>query len=150
MNNTKPFAYLLGLACLLFAVSCATTDASKSQATAPGARRDILYVCNCGADCKCKTVATKPGKCGCGMDLKASRAVKVEQTDALLCACDLDCKCTVDPKDATKCGCGKPIRKVSLKGTGIYFCNCGGSCTCNTFSDKPDKCKCGMDLKKAE
>jgi hypothetical protein len=28
------------------------------------------YACNCPADCKCATISDKPGKCGCGMDLK--------------------------------------------------------------------------------
>lgn len=28
------------------------------------------YVCACGPSCSCKTVSQKPGKCGCGHDLK--------------------------------------------------------------------------------
>jgi hypothetical protein len=28
------------------------------------------YVCGCGSQCTCKTVSQKPGKCGCGHDLK--------------------------------------------------------------------------------
>jgi len=28
------------------------------------------YACACGASCGCKTVSQKPGKCGCGHDLK--------------------------------------------------------------------------------
>jgi hypothetical protein len=39
------------------------------------------------------------------------------------------------------------VKRVSLKGTGIYFCNCGGSCFCNTVSGEPDACKCGIPLK---
>jgi len=27
------------------------------------------YTCACGADCPCKTVSQKPGKCGCGREL---------------------------------------------------------------------------------
>lgn len=28
------------------------------------------YVCACGDACSCKTISQKPGKCGCGKDLK--------------------------------------------------------------------------------
>jgi len=28
------------------------------------------YVCACGPTCACKTISQKPGKCGCGSDLK--------------------------------------------------------------------------------
>jgi len=78
------------------------------------------------------------------------RVRKVEGDVALVCGCSADCKCTIDAAHPAQCGCGKPIRKVSLKGTGIYFCNCGGSCTCNTVSTTPATCKCGMALKKVD
>lgn len=128
----------------------------KAGMTAPAAsdqlaaRNDILYVCDCGATCKCNTLSTKPGKCGCGQPLAAYHVIKVEGDEALLCACGNNCTCAIDPKDNSKCGCGKPVKRVSLKGTGIYFCNCGGSCACNTVSDHPGQCKCGMQLKKVD
>ncbi|MBI5015461.1 MAG: hypothetical protein HZB55_08205 [Deltaproteobacteria bacterium] len=131
---------------LLFAWAGVAADAPQGA----DARRDVLYVCNCGPECKCNSVSTQPGKCACGSALKWSHVVKIEGNDALLCMCDEGCKCSIDPKDPTKCGCGKALKRVSLKGTGIYFCNCGGSCTCNTVSDKPGKCSCGMDLKKVD
>ncbi len=28
------------------------------------------YTCSCAADCPCKTISQKPGKCGCGKELK--------------------------------------------------------------------------------
>lgn len=28
------------------------------------------YTCACAADCPCKTISQKPGKCGCGKELK--------------------------------------------------------------------------------
>jgi hypothetical protein len=149
MKNPKWLTALSAAACLLFAISCASTDSNGAAAKA-GARRDLLYVCNCGSDCKCVSVKTKPGKCGCGHELKAARLVKVVQNDALLCPCEVSCQCTIDAKDDTKCSCGKAIRKVNLKGTGIYFCNCGGSCTCNTVQDTPGQCKCGMQLKRVD
>jgi hypothetical protein len=128
----------------LLLASCSTSQKAAGESAA----RNILFVCNCGPDCKCTTAKVQPGKCTCGMALKAVHALKVEGDTALACACGPDCRCALDAKDPTKCGCGKPITKVSLKGTGIYFCNCGGSCECNTFSASPGKCSCGMALKK--
>jgi len=29
-----------------------------------------LYVCGCGPDCKCNMISDKPGKCGCGKEMK--------------------------------------------------------------------------------
>jgi hypothetical protein len=29
-----------------------------------------LYVCDCPAACKCNTISDKPGKCGCGKEMK--------------------------------------------------------------------------------
>jgi hypothetical protein len=28
------------------------------------------FVCDCGADCTCNRIAAKPGKCGCGKEMK--------------------------------------------------------------------------------
>lgn len=144
MNNLRPLVSLLTLACAFALSACKTTDSAKSD---PG---NVLYVCACGADCKCTSVSTKPGKCGCGHELKAGHLCKVEADVALLCMCAPDCKCMLDAANPAQCGCGKPIRKVSLKGTGIYFCNCGGSCSCNMVSAAPATCKCGMALKKVD
>ena len=145
MKIIKPLVSLLALACTLMLASCKT-----SESAAKSAANDVLYVCGCGAECKCNAASIKPGKCGCGHDLAAGHLKKVEGDVALLCMCGDDCKCALDVNDSTKCGCGKPIRRASLKGTGIYFCNCGDSCTCNTVSDEPSRCKCGMQLRKAE
>jgi hypothetical protein len=145
MKTIRLLACLLALGCAFFLASCKTAGSS-----AQSDRHDLLYVCGCGPDCKCSTVSAKPGKCGCGHALVTGHVKKVEGDVALLCLCDPGCKCALDAKDPAKCGCGKPIRKVSLKGTGIYFCNCGASCACNTVSDKPAQCKCGMALKRAD
>ena len=119
--------------------------------TAEEQRKDVLYTCKCGPECKCNTVSTKPGNCACGQPMKWGHVVKIEGNEALLCTCKEGCKCSgLNPKDPTKCACGNPVKRVSLKGTGIYFCNCGGSCMCNTVSDSPGKCKCGMELKKVD
>ncbi len=135
---------------LLVAVSVFLVSAIMVTAKADEPRQDVLYYCNCGADCNCNTVSTKPGNCKCGKPMKWGHVVKIDGTMASVCTCDEGCKCAIDPKDPSKCGCGKDVKKIDLKGTGIYFCNCGGSCTCNTVSDKPGKCKCNMDLKKVD
>jgi hypothetical protein len=136
---------------LLFVVAAvALLGAAIKTARADEQRQDVLYYCNCGADCNCNSVSTHPGDCKCGKPMKWGHVVKIEGTVASVCTCAEGCKCSIDPKDPSKCGCGNPVKKIDLKGTGIYFCNCGGSCTCNTVSDKAGKCKCGMDLKKVD
>lgn len=136
----------------LFVLALAVPAALAHDAKVPGkaARKDAIYVCTCGEACPCSTVALAPGKCSCGKDLQGGHVVKVEKDEALVCVCGPSCTCKLDPKDATKCTCGKAIKRVALKGTGLYFCNCGGSCACNTVSAKPGKCGCGMALHKAE
>ena len=140
----KLLTAILALACSVLLVACKSTNPSSTAA-----KSTALYLCGCGADCKCTTVAVKPGKCGCGKDLVAVHPLKMEGDQVLACPCSADCKCTLDVNDPGKCGCGKPIRKASLKGSGLYYCACGGTC-CVTISDKPGKCACGKDLKKAD
>ena len=142
----KFFKLLLIGACLsLLFAGCASTKATSTKAE----RKDVLYTCNCGPQCKCNTVSTEPGKCACGVPLKWGHVIKVEGNEAILCQCEEGCQCAgLDPKDPAKCVCGTPVKRVNLAGTGIYFCNCGGSCTCNTVSAKPGVCRCGMNLKK--
>jgi len=143
MKTMKSLTSMLGLACSFFLVSCASTTTPSS-----GAKTTALYLCGCEADCQCVMVAVKPGKCGCGKDRVAVHPLKVEGGSVLVCSCGGNCTCALNANDPTKCGCGKPVRKVALKGTGLYYCACGGTC-CVTISDKPGKCKCGNDLKKA-
>lgn len=136
---------------LFFALLLVTLMGCATMGTAETVdRQDVLYTCDCGSQCKCNAVSTKPGKCACGVPLKWGHVVKVEGNEALLCMCKEGCKCSIDENDQTKCACGMPLKRVSLEGKGIYFCNCGGSCMCNTVSDKPGPCKCGMQLKKAD
>ncbi len=141
----KTARVLLFIALSVFLVSAVMTAAKADEP-----RRDVLYSCNCGPECKCNSVGVKPGNCACGKPMKWGHVLKIEGTQALLCTCAEGCKCSLDPKDPTKCGCGNPVKRVELKGTGIYFCNCGASCSCNTVSDKPGKCACGMDMKKVD
>lgn len=108
-----------------------------------------IYRCDCGPDCGCKSVSTKPGLCSCGKELAGGHVIYTEGNTALVCPCGPDCACALDPKDRTKCGCGKPVKRVNLEKTGIWFCNCGGSCGCNTVADRPGRCRCGMQLHQA-
>ncbi len=135
---------------LLVAISVFLVSAFMLTAKADEPRQDVLYYCNCGPECNCNTVSVHPGNCKCGKPMKWGHVVKMDGTVASVCTCDEGCKCAIDPNDPSKCGCGKSVKKIDLKGTGIYFCNCGGSCTCGTVSDKPGKCKCGMELKKVD
>ena len=144
MKNIKTWVPVLAMACTIILAAC-SSPGPAAKTDPPG----LLYVCSCGADCKCTAASTQPGKCGCGHDLVAGHVKKVAAGVALLCQCPADCKCGVDAKDPAKCGCGKPLRKVSLKGTGLYCCNCGGAC-CAIVSDKPGQCKCGKALQKAD
>lgn len=134
---------------IVFLTLLLTGCAAMQTATSDAERNDVLYTCNCGPDCNCNSVSTKPGKCACGVEMKWGHILKVEGNEAILCQCAEGCKCGgLDPKDPTKCLCGTKVKRVSLEGSGIFFCNCGGSCHCNTVSDKPGDCKCGMKLKK--
>jgi hypothetical protein len=135
---------------LVVAIAVMMLSAVMVFAKSDEARKDVIYYCNCGAECKCNSVSTTPGNCKCGKPMKWGHVLKIEGNEALVCTCGEGCTCSINPNDPTKCGCGNPVKRVNLKGTGIYFCNCGGSCMCNTMSDKPGKCKCGMDLKKAD
>jgi hypothetical protein len=144
MKTMKSVISVLTLACSLLLVSCTSTTPSSH-----GAKASALYLCPCSADCSCATVAVKPGKCGCGKELVAVHPLKVEAGSVLACPCGPRCGCTLDAKDPTKCGCGKAVRKVTLKGSGLYYCACEGGC-CVVISDKPGKCGCGKDLKQAD
>ena len=130
---------------------CASCPAGGPGAAQKAAQSSAaIYWCNCGPECKCNSVSTKPGKCSCGKEMAGGHVVFTEGNTALVCTCGPDCSCAIDPNDHTKCGCGKPVRRIDLKGTGLYFCNCGGACACNTVSDKPGTCKCGMQLQQSK
>lgn len=142
----RSFAFAAFLGSLLIVAACAGRHAGGM-----GERRsDVLYSCACGPECACGSVSTEPGNCRCGKPMKWGHMLRVEGSVASLCGCEEGCRCAgLDPKDPSKCACGKPVKKVDLKGTGIYFCNCGGSCGCNTASKTLGRCRCGMDLKQA-
>ena len=144
-------ALLLCASLLATTIGCdkddrAGQDQSNQGAATADERHDVLYVCNCGPECRCDAVSKRAGDCDCGEALKWTHIVRVEGDEALLCTCGEGCSCSLDSTDHSKCVCGNPLWRVSLKETGIYFCNCGGSCQCNFASDKPGECSCGMAL----
>ena len=107
---------------LLFVMlSAVMLYAFMGSAKADEPRQDVLYTCDCGADCHCNSVSTKPGNCKCGKPMKWGHVLKIEGDEAILCTCAEGCKCTLDPKDPSKCGCGQPVKRVSLRGPGYIF-----------------------------
>lgn len=151
MKSVFSVKFLVVISILLLLAGCAGKDVASTQGEGQDVRQDVLYTCNCGPQCNCNSMSTKPGNCACGVPMKWGHVLKVEGNEAILCQCNKGCRCEgLDPKDPTKCNCGTKVKRVNLAGSGIYFCNCGGSCYCNTVSDSPGKCKCGMNLKKVD
>ena len=151
MGNSRALSVI---ACVVLLAACGggsmetaeQVEAVEETGAAATVRHDVVYVCNCGPECTCGSVAVKPGTCSCGEDLVRAHLVKVEGNEGLLCTCEEGCTCEINSEDPSKCGCGKELRRVSFEGTGVYFCNCGGSCTCNYVADAPGNCGCGMKL----
>ena len=117
MRTGRSLVFVLFVALLAISFSPAGSTTAKEE------RQDVLYTCNCGPECKCNTVSTKPGNCVCGTPLKWGHALRTEGNEAILCQCAEGCKCSgLDAQDPSKCVCGTPAKKVSLEKTGIYFC----------------------------
>jgi hypothetical protein len=87
---------------------------------------DTIYVCGCGDNCDCGTLAKKEGKCGCGKELVKTTVDKVEKGKVFY---------KVDGKELTA-----PVK-------GKYACGCG-ECDCGSVSQKPGKCNCDKDMVK--
>ncbi len=107
-----------------------------------------IYTCDCGKKCDCNTVATSPGKCPCGKELRENNIIKLDGDQAVVCDCGGGCVCGLSDTDPQLCSCGVPLNEVSLKG--LYACACGAGCACNTISDQPGNCACGKELRKVE
>lgn len=113
--------FLLGLVTAAFAV---TPENPKLDLKVG----DMVYACACGADCPCKSLSLKPGKCTCGKKMVKSKVVKVEGDNAVI---------NVNGKDETF-----PL-------TGKFVCGCGPTC-CSYISQTPGKCVCGKPLAPAK
>lgn len=139
------------LAAMFLSLLLCAACAGGMHAAKDGGRRDVLYTCGCGPECKCNAMSTEPGPCGCGKPMKWGHVVRVEGTTALVCQCSDACACGgLDPQDPSRCKCGGLVKRIELKGSGLYFCNCGSACGCNTVSKTPGKCGCAMELQKAD
>ena len=113
-----------------------------------GSSQKVVYSCDCGPTCKCNSVSDKPGKCACGVQMKAGNVIAEEGGEAVLCQCAKGCGCGVSKDDPTKCACGKDVKRSAMPEKASYSCDCGKACKCNVTSDKPGKCSCGKALKK--
>src|SRR5512139_1036595 len=99
---------------LVMAVSVFLLSAIIVSAKTEEPRQDVLYSCDCGKDCNCNSVSTKPGNCKCNKPMKWGHVLKIEGDEALVCTCAEGCKCSLDPKDPSKCGCGQSVKRISL------------------------------------
>jgi len=88
---------------------------------------DEIYACNMSESCACDTMAMKPGKCKCGMELIKTKVTKVD-SDAIY----------VESR-------GRGFKRV-----GKYACSCGETCNCSTISQKLGKCVCGIEMKEVK
>lgn len=140
MNLFKVLVIGVALTSLCVGPLAAQPDSNNSQ--------EIVYSCNCGPECQCKSASNQPGHCACGVPMKAGNVIAEEEGEAILCQCAGGCKCGLSQEDPTKCACGKDVKRKSKSDKGAYSCDCGDACQCNYTSDKPGKCSCGKPLKK--
>jgi len=103
------------------AMETAEQKSSHEYTEVEAERNDVLYTCSCGSQCKCNTVSTKQGKCACGLPLKWGHILKMEGSEAILCQCQKGCRCYGLDSREYLCNCGVAVKRVDLKGTGIYF-----------------------------
>lgn len=99
-----------------------TAQAAKEKFEAKAG--DVIYVCGCGAGCKCGTIAKQEGKCACGTKLVKTTVTRIENGRAFY---------KVDGEE------------LSASLTGKYYCACD-KCDCATISQKAGKCGCGKAL----
>ena len=90
---------------------------------------DTVYVCACGPDCNCGSMARKDAKCTCNKPMAKATIAKVEGDKATV---------TVNGKE----------QAFSLKAK--YACACGDGCDCGYISQKPGKCGCGKPMKEVK
>jgi len=94
-----------------------------------GKAGDTIYVCSCGESCKCGTLASKDGECGCGKQLVKTTITKVEKGKVFY---------TVDGKE------------LSAPQQGKFMCGCGAGCDCGFISQKEGNCGCGKPMVKVK
>jgi hypothetical protein len=125
----KKFALVM-ISILLVLVAASMVLADKGAAGKFAAKAgDAIYVCGCGADCDCGSLAKKEGTCGCGKELVKTTVTKVDKDKVYY---------KLEGKELSA-----PIQ-------GKYACGCGDGCNCGSISQKPGKCGCGKDMVKVQ
>ena len=111
---------------MVVALGVASMSVAADAGKAPLKAGDEIYVCNCGKECKCDSMARKASKCACGSEMAKVKVTRVEGAKAYYMA---------NGKERTVATAGK------------YACACGSGCDCGYISQKPGKCACGKELK---
>jgi hypothetical protein len=118
---------LVFLALMFVAAGAALVYADKGGGLFTAKPGEEIYVCACGASCKCGTMAHRDGECACGQKLVKASVSKIEKGTVFY---------TVNGK------------QLSAPQQGKYMCGCGEGCDCGFVSQKPGKCGCGKDMVK--
>jgi len=88
---------------------------------------DTAWFCACDK-CPCETIARKPAKCGCNVDLVKGTVTAVDAAAGTVTASL--------PGGTTK----------TFKTTGKYTCACGPACDCGMVSQNPGNCACNKPM----
>ena len=116
---------LVALSLLLVLAAAGLVFADKGNGKFQGAVGDTIYVCGCGAGCKCGSIANKEATCSCGKEMVKAKVTKVEKGKVFYMVGE---------------------EELSAPVQGKYACGCGEGCNCGSISQKPGKCACGKDL----
>ncbi len=117
----------LAILAMTFAVGLAAAVYAEGEKFAAKVG-DSIYVCACGAACKCGTLSSSEGSCGCGRNMV---------------------KATVSKVDAERVYYSVEGKELSAPIMGEYRCDCG-NCRCNAVSQKPGRCGCGGKMIKVQ
>ena len=112
MKLIKILVISLALTSLCVGYVAAQSNSAEAQKT--------VYSCDCGPACKCDSSSDKPGKCECGVPMKAGNVIAQENDQAVICQCATGCKCGLSKDDPTKCACGKDVKRSAMPDKGSY------------------------------
>jgi hypothetical protein len=132
MTNKMKRTLILVTVALALAVAFASLSAAGTKGKLDLKAGDELYVCNCGEECPCNTIARHPGKCTCGHDEVVKATVtKVDGDTAYFKAEGWE-------------------KERPFKTVGKYACACKPGCNCDGISQTPGTCPCGEKMKKVK